>query len=102
MSIKTVQTYGQIRLDRDLLEDFGMLATLTLTDAGIEIAPYQMGDDHRAGCHVGKLSGNRLNLPIKYRQQLNICRTVEVDRLENGVILVRPHSAAGETAAAGG
>lgn len=101
MSIKNVQIYGQIRLDRELLEDFGKVVTLTLTTAGIEIAPYKAEDDYRVDCHIGKISDTRLNLPAKFRRQLNMGRTVDVDRLENGVILVRPHPT-DETSETGG
>lgn len=88
-----MQTYGQIRLDKDLIQGFGLLATLTMTKDGIIIAPYQMGDDGRTDCHVGKLSsGPRISLPMKYRLLLNIGKFVTLKPLADGKILVMPCS----------
>lgn len=90
MICRTVHLYGQIRIPKALTQGFGALVTLTLTSDGILVAPFRPGDDTRPNCRVGKITSNRLSLPIKYRRQLGIQDSVKLQPQPDGEILVTP------------
>lgn len=93
MIVKAVQRYGQVCLGSALLQNFPGVVTMTPAADGILIAPVTDDDLHQPDkCIVIISAHNRVTLPIKFRRQYQIESSVELHRLPDGRILVRPYS----------
>ena len=92
--LRSVQKFGQLRIPKSIVGDYGSFLTLRLHDGGILVSPAMPNDKDSPTSQICKLyvdTGNlfSFSIPIKLRRASGIENAVSIEPLENGSFLMR-------------